>query len=235
MKVMIATPMYNSMCTAGYTISIINLLLEGERSKKVKFNTLFALNESMIHKTRNMIVHSFLKSKDEYLLFIDSDLAFDAEQVLRMITTKKKLVCGIYPKKNISWEAVYESVKNGAPAHLLPSLASQYLFLPTPDSEPNKKGLIEVERAATGMMLIHRSVFETLADKVGSFKLEAAQQNVSEENDDIKEFFFTCPDPQTGIFLHEDFNFCRIWKETGGKIYAAPWVKLLHIGTHNFG
>jgi len=34
--------------------------------------------------------------------------------------------------------------------------------------------------------------------------------------------------------LSEDYHFCNIYRKIGGKIYAAPWVQLAHIGTYCF-
>ena len=113
--------------------------------------------------------------------------------------------------------------------------ASEFLVHTVGDGQPNEKGLIEVEKAATGMMLIKREVFEILSDKVGSFLLEDRLDNVSEIGEPIKEYFKTMIEPETGIFLHEDFTFCRLCRDAGIKVYAAPWVKLLHIGTHTYG
>ena len=234
-KVLICTPMYNSVCTAGYTISMMNLLNSLVGNEKISINTLFALNESLIPKTRSLMVHSFLKSDFTHLLFIDSDISFEARELIHMIENAKDITCGIYPKKSIKWENVHSAVSSGVNHSLLPLHASEFLYHPIPEAHKEEDGLIEVDRAATGMMLISRHVFETLSDKVPVFKLENEQQNISMKDDEIKEFFYTTTDPKTNIFLHEDFNFCRLWKEAGGKIYASTTMKLQHIGTHVYG
>jgi hypothetical protein len=53
-------------------------------------------------------------------------------------------------------------------------------------------------------------------------------------NDEIKEFFTTSIEPETQHLLSEDYHFCRTWRNNGGKIYAAPWVQLGHVGTYLF-
>jgi len=52
--------------------------------------------------------------------------------------------------------------------------------------------------------------------------------------EDVKEFFTTSIEPGTNRLLSEDYHFCRTWREMGGKIHAAPWCQLAHIGTHAF-
>lgn len=232
-KVMICTPMYNSQCTAQYAISMVNLMSNIHAVKDLEVSTLFALNESLIHKTRNLLSHSFLSTDCTHLLFIDSDIGFRADQIIKMMQADGDIVCGIYPKKNIKWELVHEAAVNGVPPCELIKHGVEYLYIP--DELDADSDLVEISRAGTGMMMISRDVFEKLSDKVGSFKLEASLENVSKTDDDIKEFFFTSVDPVSKIYLHEDFNFCKLWKDNGGKIHAATWVELNHSGTYTFG
>jgi hypothetical protein len=145
----------------------------------------------------------------------------------------KDVTCGIYPKKNIKWELAAEAVKNDVPVDELHKHAIEYLYIP--DDVETEDELVEVKRAATGMMMISRKVFEELYDKVPSFVLEDNLENVFQVNEEIKEFFFTSIDEETKIYLHEDFNFCKLWIKTGGKIHAATWVELNHSGTYTFG
>ena len=234
-KVMIATPMYNSMCTANYTISMINLMTHMKAINDIELVTLFALNESLIPKTRSMMSHSFLRSDCTHLLFIDADISFHAPDVIDLIRTDKDFVCGIYPKKKINWEKIRQISRNDLiPANILQLYGSEFLVYETPNGE-KLDTLVEVDRAATGMMLISRKVFDDLADHVSTFKVEDTVNNVSAKDETMREYFFTATDPQTNIFLHEDFNFCRLWKNIGGKIYASTKMKLQHVGTHVYG
>lgn len=232
-KVMICTPMYNSQCTAQYTISMVNLMSKLPYVKDLEVVTLFALNESLIHKTRNLLAHSFLKSDCTHLLFIDSDIGFNPEQIIKLMQSDKDVVCGIYPKKNIKWELVTDAVLGGVPPTELHKHAVEYLYIP--ENLDTEDELVEVKRAATGMMMISRNVFEKLADKVPSFVLEDNLENVFQLNEEIKEYFFTSIDEETRVYLHEDFNFCKLWIAAGEKIYAASWVELNHSGTYTFG
>lgn len=231
---MICTPMYNSQCTAQYTISMVNLMSQLSAFKdKLEVVTLFALNESLIHKTRNLLTHSFLKTDCTHMLFIDSDIGFKPDQIIKMLLSEGEIVCGIYPKKSIKWERVIDAVHNNVPFHDLPKHALEYLYIPAEIDTDDE--LIEVNRAATGMMLISRDVFKKLENKVSAFELESDLENVFKTNEKIREYFFTSIDPETNVYLHEDFNFCKLWQSVGGKIYAATWVELNHSGMHTFG
>jgi hypothetical protein len=84
-------------------------------------------------------------------------------------------------------------------------------------------------------MLIKRSVFEKMAEEVPSYFNDVVDLAGSMAvKDEIKEFFATSIEPGTQRLLSEDYHFCRTWREMGGKIYAAPWCDLAHIGTFVF-
>lgn len=237
MKVLIATPMYNSQCTAGYTASMIELFKQSKNYPDIELEFMYGVNEALITYARNICANIFLKSDATHLLFIDADIQFQADQVFKMIETGKDFVCGIYPKKKIDWERVRHFAIQGAPAEHLQSLANEYLFEPTPNSTPDENGLIEIKRCGTGMMMISRKVFETLKDEVSKFALVSpVQSNVKfDQKEKYKEFFYTSKDKKTKVFMNEDFTFCNLWRKNGGKIYGAPWVKLNHIGNHVYG
>lgn len=237
MKVLIATPMYGGQCTAGYTASMVNLFKLAAKCDDFEIDFMYGLNEALVTYARNMCANIFLKSDATHLLFIDSDIQFYPEHIIQMIRTQQDFVCGIYPKKKIDWDKVRLAAINGVPAHHLQSMSNEYLFEANGELVPNEEGLVEIERSGTGMMMISRTVFETVSHKIKSFNLVSpVQSNVKFEQDEqYKEFFFTSMHPETNVFLNEDFTFCNLWKETGGKIYGAPWVKLHHIGYHVFG
>jgi len=237
MKVLISTPMYNGQCTAGYTASMIELFKRHSTFENLELQFMYGINEALITYARNMCANIFLKSDATHLLFIDADIQFNADQVLKMIKTERDFICGIYPKKKIDWDKVKNFAMQGAPAQHLQGLANEYLFEPFENFDPDEEGCIEIQRSGTGMMMISRKVFETLSDKVSSFSLVSpVQSNVQfDQENKYKEFFYTSVDPKTNIFLNEDFSFCNLWRENGGKIYGAPWIKLQHIGNHTFG
>jgi hypothetical protein len=236
-KVMIATPMYGAMCTASFAVSMINLMSDKHKYPDIDLQFVCGTNDALITRSRNSFVQIFLKTNCDYLLFVDSDIEFKSDEIMKMIQTNEDFVCGIYPRKKIDWTKVKEAVYRGVSIENLQRSSTDYLFKPSKNDKPNAKGLIEIERAGTGMMLIHRKVFEKLKDKVASFKLDVPIiNNMKFDNDHLyKEYFFTSVDPDTKEFTHEDYNFCKLWIDSGGKIYGAPWVFLKHAGMHVFG
>jgi len=94
---------------------------------------------------------------------------------------------------------------------------------------------VEIFNGGTGFMLIKREVFEKLSDHVPSYLNDVLDLNGTVgQRDEIREFFATSIEPETGRLLSEDYHFCRIWRQIGGKVHAAPWCQLAHIGTYAF-
>ena len=47
-------------------------------------------------------------------------------------------------------------------------------------------------------------------------------------------YFDTALDPVDNRYLSEDYFFCRLWQQLGGKIWLEPSIKLNHIGSYTF-
>ena len=77
----VATPMYGGMCCGAYTQSIINLVTAcNQNGIDVSFSFMF--NESLIQRARNGLVHNALKTPFTHFMFIDSDIRFNAMDII---------------------------------------------------------------------------------------------------------------------------------------------------------
>jgi len=236
-KVFVATPMYGGMCLGTYTQSLI-MFLDVMRQKSIPCAISMLFNESLIQRARNSLVNEFLKTDCTHLLFIDADISFNANEIAAMFDADLDVICGIYPKKEINWLTVETAVKAGVkPTELqyhtgawVINLVDYKNTVNVPVNEP-----LEIWNGGTGMMLIKREVFEKLKETVPSYINDVvATIDADKPRDRIYEFFATSIEPETERLLSEDYHFCRIWRQAGGKIHAAPWVTLGHTGTYTF-
>jgi len=235
-KLFISTPMYGGMCTGFYTQSIIQLnnLL---KNSNVECVVSFMMNESLITRARNALVHGFLKTDCTHLMFIDADIKFNAADIPPMIEADKDIICGIYPKKEINWHTVKSAMDAGVPVDQLKhhtgafvvNLVDYNASVTVPINQP-----VEIWNGGTGFMLIKRKVFAQLADKVPSYINDVTDLSGSIKQDLIREYFATSIEEGTQRLLSEDYHFCNIWRKAGGKVWAAPWAQLSHIGTYAF-
>jgi len=82
-------------------MSILKLLNAAKDSKlNISFYPIFF--ESLVSRARNAAVAHFLEDKENtHILFIDSDIIFEPEDVFKLLQSNKEVVAGIYPKKYI--------------------------------------------------------------------------------------------------------------------------------------
>ena len=236
-KVFVATPMYGGMCAGFYTQSVLTMgQVFAQNGIGLSFSFMF--NESLITRARNALAHQFLKSDNTHLMFIDSDIKFFPEHIIPMINADKDIICGIYPKKEINWETVKRAMDNGVARDDLKFHTGSFVVnlvgyageVTVPINEP-----VEIFNGGTGFMLIKREVLEKMAEKVPSYTNDVGDlSGTMEQAEQIKEFFATSIEPDTNRLLSEDYHFCREWRQMGGKVHAAPWVQLSHVGTYAF-
>ena len=140
-KVMLATTSYDNP-DSSYTFSI-------QQARKELGNTAYLLLKGNCHvdDARNEVVKTFLESDCTELLFIDSDVSFEPNQLKQLMARDVSLVGGVYPYRRDSDEM---------PVRLL-------------CDEP-VDGLLEVEGLPTGFMKIKRRVFEQMASICPSYE-----------------------------------------------------------------
>ena len=236
-KLYVATPMYGGQNFGYYCQSLLNLqVVMGQH--KIDTAISFLFNESLIQRARNALAHGFLKSDFTHLMFIDADIRFNPNDVVRMIEADKPIICGIYPKKEINWQTVHNAACAGVPADKLRLYSGSFVVNLVDYAEHTQVDLnkpVEIWNGGTGFMLIKREVLEELRDKVPTYINDTHDLGGNIGNERIAEFFATSIEPIGERLLSEDYHFCKIWREKcGGTVWAAPWAQLGHIGTHIF-
>ena len=244
-SIFIGTPMYGAQCAGSYTKSSTDLaMLCAANGIKVNFYYLF--NESLIQRARNYVVDEFLRSDCTHLMFIDSDIGFNARDILSLLAIqisdpeKYNIVTGPYPKKTIAWEKVAKAAEMGKGKDNpfeLEMYAADYVFNPVGNmSSFNLAEPLEVAEAGTGFMLIPRKTLEQYAEAYPELKY--LPDHVRTENFDgtreITAFFDCIIDPNTKRYLSEDYFFCRKARDAGLRTWMAPWMQLQHIGAYIF-
>lgn len=108
-KLFVSTPMYGGMCAGLYTRSMTDLTgLCVKYGIEMKFYCLF--NESLITRARNYCVDEFMRSDSTHMLFLDSDIGFNANDVIAMLALQSDespydVLAAPYPKKSIQKNA----------------------------------------------------------------------------------------------------------------------------------
>lgn len=255
-KIFVASPMYSGMCHGLYTKSILDLqAMLNFYGVENRFSFLF--NESLITRARNYLVDEFLRAENfTHLLFIDSDIGFEARDILALIALDKDIIGGPYPKKSINWRNVIEAVKNrenqkreairkAEAAESVPDItggecedvAGDYVFNAVPGTvkfQVNEP--LEVMEIGTGYMMVKRDVFVKFKDEYPHlrYRPDHAGQANFDGSRYIHAYFDTVIDPDSHRYLSEDYMFCQYWRAIGGKVWLCPWFKSTHTGTFGF-
>lgn len=233
-SVFIATPMYGGMCHGSYAKSVFNTMkFLLDKGIEVQYRDMY--NNSLVTEARDLFTQMFLNSGCDYLFFIDADQSFKPEDVLRMIEEDKDIIGGVVPKKRINWNSIYEAAQHGIPADMLSKFSGEFnlSLLPQQEQPEDFTKSFEVSHIGTGMMIIKRSVFDKLKDSVRSYIYTGSGVLGINPGDKIHEFWNTSISKE-GTWMGEDVNFCYMWRELGGKIYAAPYAKTTHVGSYEF-
>jgi hypothetical protein len=237
-QLFVATPMYGGMCNGQYTLSLLQMVTTFTQAR-VPFQFAYMMNESLITRARNSLAHDFLAGDCTHLMFIDADIGFNSADILHMINANRDIICGIYPKKEIDWVQVTNAVKAGVPPHELNKHTGAFVVNLVGDAakaEGKSDEPMQIANGGTGFMLIQRKVFETLIGKVPTYNNDMFLAVDTERKPRvIHEFFATSIDKDSGNrLLSEDYHFCKIAREAGFTVWAAPWANLVHCGAYNF-
>lgn len=230
-KVFLSTPCYGGVCLEAYAASILKLQVAcAQKGISLMIDT--TENESLVHRARNISVARFLYKTDaDYFMFIDADIHFEAESVIRLIESGHEFSVAVYPKKCIMWDQVKAALEHGDtrnPEKLASSLVMNFKS----HTAQITNGFTEVLDGPTGFMLIKRSVIQSMYSKYP--ELNCVNDHQNRDLDTYCAIFDCMIDPETRRYLSEDYAFCRRWQLMGGKIFADCMTTLGHVGNLRF-
>jgi hypothetical protein len=243
-KIMVATPMYGGQCAGLYTKSMMDLMalctING-----INLVPYFLFNESLITRARNYCCDEFLRSDCTHLMFIDSDIGFNPNDVIALLALlinhpEIDVIGGPYPKKCISWEKIKLAVDKGVAdedPRVLENFIGDFVFNPkanTPTIRLDQP--VEVAEIGTGFMMMRRDILERYREAYPdlSFKPDHIRTEHFDGTREIHAYFDTIIDPQTKRYLSEDYMFCYNVQKMGGTVYFCPWMQMAHVGTYIF-
>ncbi|MGZ2749900.1 hypothetical protein [Burkholderia stagnalis] len=221
----------------GYVDSLLALALAlREQGIGVHFAT--SEKSALVAVARNALVHYFITQTDAtHLLFIDADMRFRAPDVMRLLEHGDRDVVGaLYPGKTYDWDRLIRTAREqpdletekvilmGARYVSIAALEGDTTDLAKADPET---GLIEVSGVGTGLMLIRRDVFDDLRGAHSDWLMKSGPVTGGYA-------YFNGGRTLDGRFVGEDYAFCDDIRALGRRIFAAPWLRIGHIGNHEF-
>lgn len=207
--VFIAVPAYTGEVEAE-TRNAITRSVELAKSRGWNITDTIRCGDSMIPRARNYLVQQFLDTDATDLVFIDADVAWDGDELCRLVEYPVDVVAGCYPSRT---ETLRYTVRWADKPDLI--------------ADPIT-GLLEVEGLPTGFMRLSRRCIEKMVAAYPQFECDEPALPGGKYT---AMFAFECVDR---LEWSEDFVFCKRWRATGGKIWLAPDMTLHHIGKKKF-
>jgi hypothetical protein len=243
----VATPMYGGQCAGMFARSCADLSAICAQNG-IPLQYYFLFNESLITRARNYCCDEFMRSNSQHLMFIDSDIGFNPQDILALMALqandedKYDIIGGPYPKKCISWEKIKHAVDKGVAdedPNVLEKFVGDFVFNPKggqnsiPISEP-----VEVLEIGTGFMMVTKNAMQKFYDAYKdqySYKPDHVRTEHFDGSREILQFFQAEIDPKSKRYLSEDYWFCQKAQAINLKTWFCPWMRLQHVGTYIFG
>ena len=169
---------------------------------------------SVVSRARNLLAQEMLDSDCTDLMFIDSDINFEAEDVFRLM----------------AWTS---DPKKGIVAGVPRTRSTTKTYIATMDYDEDDKltmngmGLVRAKRVATAFMMVRRDVFETLDAAHPEWRYYDDRSNRTVPC--LFDFMLT----EEG-YIGEDYLFCDRAREAGFEVWIDPTIKLGHMGVQEY-
>lgn len=209
----IALPAYDFKVSLKLALSLARFTqVAGQHGIQVHIGSVCGC--SVVSRARNILVKDMLETNATDLLFIDSDINFEPEDILRLMAwgddPRKGIVAGV--PRTRSENKVYivdlDYDENG-------------------ELTMNGMGLVRGKRVATAFMLVRREVFVSMiaANPTWEYK--------DNRSDRMLPCLFDFKLTEEG-YMGEDFLFCDRARELGFEVWIDPSIKLGHMGVQEY-
>lgn len=245
----VLTPHYGGMCYVNYMNSLIATI---SRMKEVgvEMHIEFCNNDSLVSRARNNLVAKAMTNPNmTHMLFIDNDITWDPDSILKLLVADKPIVGGIYPLKHYNWDKLVST--NQATPNVVQNwidrknqsmfkdaiadvdmvhhrMLSYNLNYSTPTLKI-ENNLTAVRHIATGFMMIKRKVIEKMQLAFPSTKYVDDIGFLSSKESEQAFALFDCG-VEDGHYFSEDWLFCHRWTKMGGEIHVDVTINLNHTG-----
>jgi hypothetical protein len=208
MHVMVAIPAYSGTIHLGTMRSLFTDLLSLQ-ARGDQWSLHDECGNALIADARALIVAQFLDSEADTLVFIDSDVCWEAGALLKLLDHPVDMVAGIYPQRRdpINYCVKWDTSKTELIA---------------------ENGLLQVEGVPAGFMKLSRKQLESMVEQYPDTEFYV-------ENAPNQKAWALFADYRIGKHkMGEDYAFCRRWTDMGGKVWIDPEISMGHVGYKTF-
>lgn len=172
----------------------------------IAFRRFYNKGSSVLCKNRNALTQAALDSGATHILWVDGDIAFNANAVFRLMDHDKDIIAGAAQKRTHKWGEPGAMMLDG-------------------DLVRDADGLLNVRRVGTGFLLIKADVFRRMVDELLApeyFTRDGAKGDLR-----MHRWFWFDVD-EDGYDVGEDYYFCNQAKRLGFECFVDPDIRLSH-------
>lgn len=162
-----------------------------------------------VDMSRNTLVAEFLKTDCTHAMFIDDDMGWNPDAIVKMLAHDVEFIAGVGPKKVDAGNEFCCQINVHA------------------DETPIvQNGLISASRVGAAFCLFKRAAFERMIKAYPDMTCKAVD----------KEYGYRFYETQysTFQFKSEDYLFCDRFTAAGGEVWIYPDVEFIHTGAKDF-
>jgi hypothetical protein len=232
-NLVVATPCFGGQISVLYAASLFKLQTLLRAYRDINLKMIFKDGDALITRARASLLSQFLDDPSAtHLLFIDADIGFEPDQVVRLIECGADMCAAVYPIKRIDWQRMKNALSGAQPN---PAASLQYaLEVEDPNAVIANSGFIKVRYAGTGFLMIRRAALERMCAHYPQLRYKRDHSIDAATESDNRFALFECAIADDGTYLSEDFAFCKRWTDMGGEIWADLNSRLHHIGPMTF-
>lgn len=248
-KLYILTPCYGSVCYANYVMSLMNTI-SILKQFEIKYQIDFCCSDSLVTRARNNLIARAMSDPEmTHVLFIDADITWNPQDILKLLLANTYLVGGVYPLKKYNWNKFINDpnvvskwvdtqqgsdiFQNYSPERFLQHKLLDYNVTHKTSELTIENNLTEVKHIACGFMMIKRETLELLQKAFPSTKYTDDVSFLKGDQQNHAYALFDCG-VENGQYLSEDWMFCSRWEKLGGKIFIDITVNLSHTGVEHY-
>jgi len=209
-KVLIATPTRDRTCGTDFATSR-QATIDLFSKYGITGYTLPYENSCYVDFARNKFVSEFMKTDCTHLLQADSDMSWEPEDIIKMLTYDKEFIAGIGRKKTDEMEFAGVNYTDS-----MGTIEGQ-------TGEKEEDVLIRMKYIGSALTLHKRSVFEKLAFNFPTLRTKATDGHYFYHSE------YTADDWKT-----EDYVFCSLCEKVGIEIWCYPNIDMGHYGMKNY-
>jgi len=206
----IGIPCYGGMISQITFTSFLPFVMMAA-SEGLNWSLSWAVNDSLVTRARNKIMAKMMcNKKATHFMFIDADIGFRPSDIEALLLADKDVIGGVYPKKGLPEEPVY----NPRPGGVV------------------EGELVEAQHVGSGFLMFKRAVYEKLTGAYPQTK-----HSVDEGEDPaLNPYLYAIFDTSIvdGHYMSEDWTFCNRWINIGGQVFAHSKVLLDHAGSYTY-